>query len=275
VIETILFNNGQAVIKTNIDHTKALRWVRSPIDSATVHTEVFTVEGALIAAGKERIYNPEGLQWFQNIELTALNTFAITARDGAPRPEDGMFVRAPRFAMGLQQLQQQQIRGSHTLVEYRKEGQWVYYKDYLRPPVSAHATPSRQGSFELGYKHFGTELFANIARYDHLKLTATYDSMRVVYNDDRMVDFFGFAPLKQDHLQFTYHPSFPRLIMDGRDVRLDDRKLIPAIKQVSRLDVNDKLIGVRVDLDASGTAMREGHFLVPYKRDDDVLGVVR
>jgi hypothetical protein len=113
VIETILFKNGQAVTKTNIDHEKALRHVRTPLDSATVYTEVFTEEGSLIAAGKERIHNPEGLQWFQNIELTALNTFAITARDGAPRPEEGVFVRQSRFFPFEQSMQQ--IPGSHHL----------------------------------------------------------------------------------------------------------------------------------------------------------------
>lgn len=286
VIETILFKNGQAVTKTNIDHDKALRYVRSPSDSATVYTEVFTLEGALIAAGNERIHNPEGLLWFQNIELTALNTFAITARDGAPRPEDGVLV--PHFGRGLQRFEQQ-IPGSHTLVEYKKEGEWVYYKDYLRPPVSAHATPSRQGFFELGYRHFGTELWTNIARYDHLKLTATYDSMRVVYHDDNMVDFFGYSATDRDHLQFTYHAAIPQILSypypmgngpqyrspqySGRE-RFDDRPLLAPIKQISRLDPQGKLIGVRVDYDASGNVMRSEHFHVPYKKEEEMLGAV-
>ncbi|MEO8591619.1 MAG: hypothetical protein ABI432_19715 [Flavobacteriales bacterium] len=272
VIETILFRNGQAVTKTNIDHDRALRWVRSPIDSVTVYTEVFTTEGAMIAAGNERIHNPEGLQWFQNIELTALNTFAITARDGAPRPEDGVRVsRSPYFQFAPSM---QQIPGSHTLVEYRKEGTWVYYKDYLRPPVSEHATPSRQGFFELGYKHFGTELYANIARYDHLEITATYDSMRVVYADDRMVDFFGFAPIAQDHLQLAYYAPFTRLIDYHGSIRFDDQPSPGPLKQISRLDQSGNLIGVRVDYDAMGQVTREDRFYVPYKKEDEVLGVV-
>jgi len=273
VIETILFKNGQAVTKTNIDHEKALRHVRTPLDSAMVYTEVFTEEGSLIAAGKERVHNPQGLQWFQNIELTALNTFAISARDGAPRPEEGVFVRQSRFFPFEQSMQQ--IPGSHALVRYRKEGEWMYYKDYLRPPVSKNATPSRQGFFELGYKHFGTELYANIARYDHLDITATYDSMRVVYTDDRLVDFFGYATEKQDHLQFTYHPSFQRLIAHGRVARFGEMDLLPRVKQITRLDPQGQLIGVRVDYDTEGTATREERFLVPYKREEDALGLVR
>lgn len=272
VIETILFKNGQAVTKTNIDHEKALRHVRTPLDSATVYTEVFTEEGSLIAAGKERIHNPEGLQWFQNIELTALNTFAITARDGAPRPEEGVLIRGSRFGRGFQEQLHHQIPGSHTLVQYKKEGPWVYYKDYLRPPVSKNSTPSRQGFFELGYRHFGTELYANIARYDHLEITATYDSMRVVYNDDRMVDFFGYSPSKQDHLQFTYHPDAPRLHLHQGSYRFDEWSMPGAVKQIARLDPEGQLIGVRVDYDTEGAATREERFLVPFKREEDVLG---
>ena len=273
VIETILFRNGQAVVKTNIDEGQGLRWVRTPIDSATVHTEVFTIEGAMIAAGKECIYNPEGLQWFQNIELTALNTFAISARDGAPRPEEGVMVRrSPYFQF---EPSMQQIPGSHTLVEYKKEGAWVYYKDYLRPPVSENATPSRQGFFELGYRHFGTELYANIARYDHLELTATYDSMRVVYQGDQMMDFFGFTSAGQDHLQFAYHPPFMIYIENYGFGRAHDRRIPAALKQIARLDPQGNLIGVRVDYDQGGQVMRAEHFYVPYKKEDEVLGVVR
>lgn len=272
VIETILFKNGQAVTKTNMDHEKALRHVRTPLDPATVFTEVFTEEGSLIAAGKERIHKPEGLQWFQDIELTALNTFAITARDGAPRPEEGVFVRQSRPFPFEQTMQQ--IPGSHTLVQYKKEGAWIYYKDYLSTPWPAGTAASAQQRFSNGYKHFGPELHAKIARYDHLELRASYDSMRVVYADDRLVDFFGYAPNKQDHLQFTYHPTFQRLVIHGRGGRWNDMAPTPAIKQIARLDPQGQLIGVRVDYDASGMATREERFLVPYRKEDDILGVL-
>lgn len=270
VIETILFKNGQAVTKTNIDHDKALRWVRTPIDSATVHTEVFTLEGGLIAAGKERIHNPEGLLWFQNIELTALNTFAITARDDAPRPEDGVMV--PRF--DLNGFQDQQIPGSHQLVEYRREGVWVYYKDYMDSPASEPVALDSKAIFSLGYMHFGAELFANIAAYDHLERTASYDSMHVAYMDDRMTDLTGFASHEQDHLQFTYHPSYILDLGYRRPRRFDHRLSMVQIKQIARLDQHGDFIGVRVDYDRSGRVTRTEHFLVPYKREDEMLGVV-
>lgn len=271
VIETILFKNGQAVTKTNIDHEKALRHVRTPLDSAMVFTEVFTEEGSLIAAGKERIHNPEGLQWFQNIELTALNTFAITARDGAPRPEDGVFV--PQSRLFPFERSMQQIPGSHTLVQYKKEGAWIYYKDYLSTPWPAGTAASAVQRFSYGYKHFGPEVHARIAHYDHLEVKASYDSMHVVYTDDRMVDFYGYTLNRQDHLQFTYHPLYPDHILYAGVITRSWREPVAAIARITRLDADGQLIGVRVDYDASGTATREERFLVPYKREEELLGV--
>ncbi len=268
VIETILFKNGRAVIKTNIDHERALRWVRSPIDSATVYTEIFTAEGGLIAAGRERIHNPEGLLWFQNIELTALNSFAISARDGAPRPEAGVTV--PWFN---QDVSHQQLPGAHTLVQYKKEGEWVYYKDYSRPPVNEHATLSHEGMFERDYKHFGTDLYRNIASYDHLELTASYDSMHVVYEDDRMVDLFGFRSADQDHLQLAYHSPFLWENVE-RWPAYAQRESAPVVKRIARLDDHGNLIGVREDYDLLGRVTRTERFLVPYKKEEEVLGVL-
>lgn len=269
VIETILFKNGQAVTKTNIDHDGAMRTVRTPLDSATVYTEIFTTEGGLIAAGKEHIHNPEGLQWFQNIELTALNSFAISARAGAPRPEAGFLTNAFNFDQDKQQLP-----GEHTLVQYRKEGDWVYYKDYLREPLPAGTVPTRQLLFALNYTHFGAELFANIASYDHLAITASYDSMRVSYADDRMVDFFGFQAEEQDHVQFTYH-RYTDLYFGPRGLqRSEDLGLKGRVKCISRLDRNGDLIGTRVEYDRNGLLVRTEQFLKPYKREEDMLGVL-
>lgn len=266
VIETILFRDGRAVVKTNIDEARGLRWVRTPIDSATVRTEVFTTEGGLIAAGKERIHNPEGLQWFQNIELTALNSFAISARDGAPRPEEGVTVR--RFQLDGAS---QQLPGEHTLVSYRKEGEWVYFKDYLHRPVSEEVTLSREGLFTLGYMHFGAELYANLASYDHWERTASYDSMHVVYADDRARDLLGFTATEQDHFRFTYHPQGPVVVLPWFAAR-EGMAPIPMLKQVSRLDRNGDLIGVRVEYDRQGRVIRADHFFTPYRKEDELVG---
>ena len=159
-------------------------------------------------------------------------------------------------------------------MQYKKEGEWIYFKDYLSTPWPAGTAASAEQRFSNGYKHFGPELHAKIARYDHLELRASYDSMRVVYTDDRLVDFFGYATDKQDHLQFMYHPAVQRLIAHGRVASFGEMDLLPKFKQITRLDPQGQLIGVRVDYDAEGTATREERFMVPYKREEEVLGAV-
>lgn len=268
VIETILFKDGQAVTKTNTDHDKALRYVRTPLDTLSVFTEVFTLEGALIAAGKETIHNPEGLSWFQDIELTALNTFAISARDGAPRPELGIITRPFLLGNGPQQ-----IPGSHTLVQYRKEGEWVYYKDYLHAPVSPYATLSPEGIFAFGYMHFGAQLHEAIALYKGLDLQASYDSMCVVYTDDRMTDLFGYSAAQPDHLQLCYHPPIPQLRFDMGWRHFEEGGSVHPLKSIARLNERDELIGERLHFDPLGTLVRTETFLVPYKREEELLGV--
>ena len=84
---------------------------------------------------------------------------------------------------------------------------------------------------------------------------------------------FGYRTEEQDHLQFTYHPSFQRLVMPDRGRRWNNMELSPAISQVARLDPQGQLIGVRVDYDPEGTATREERFFKPYKREDELLGV--
>lgn len=42
------------------------------------------------------------------------------------------------------------------------------------------------------------------------------------------------------------------------------------LKQIARLKPKGDLIGWRVDYDASGQIVRSEHFLVPYKKEDEV-----
>jgi hypothetical protein len=55
--------------------------------------------------------------------------------------------------------------------------------------------------------------------------------------------------------------------------RFGEMDLLPRVKQITRLDPQGQLIGVRVDYDQEGTATREERFLVPYKREEELLGV--
>ena len=57
-------------------------------------------------------------------------------------------------------------------------------------------------------------------------------------------------------------------------MRIEDQTVIRPLKQIERLNPQGNLIGMRVDYNASGQVMRTEHFLVPYKREDEVLGVL-
>ena len=75
IIEEITFKKGVAAMKVNTDHRSGLKYNRQQSDSTTVYTTIVNLEGTLLAEGKESIFNPSGrLKWFQNIELTALNS---------------------------------------------------------------------------------------------------------------------------------------------------------------------------------------------------------
>ncbi len=120
IIEEINFKNGNAVAKTNYDFEQSLKYIRRPIDGTLVNTEVYTIDGTFIACGKERIFNPGNLLWFQNIELTALNSVAITSRSKS----------IANSKVGNQNIQigtPVNLYSNPPLVQYTKEGKWFYY----------------------------------------------------------------------------------------------------------------------------------------------------
>lgn len=265
VIETILFKHGRAITKTNFDHDQALQWVRTPLDSTTVRTEVLTDDGALIAEGREHMYVPPGLQWFQNIELTALNTMAMAVRDQGPSL--GMVRRPSRY--GYADAAQLQLPGAQPLAEYSKDGEWVYYKDYLNGPG-----PGRAAIFAAGYKHFGPELYTSLTRYDHWDRTASYDSIRVVYDEGHLMDLIGFAEGDQDHFHITYYEAIERTADPAAKGSIFELRPWWHPRRIAQLDADGDLIGMCVDFGRNGSITREQHFLVPFKNEEEELGVV-
>ncbi|MGB1032155.1 MAG: toxin-antitoxin system YwqK family antitoxin, partial [Flavobacteriales bacterium] len=128
VIEEIWFNNGEAEKKINYDRTENLQWIRVPLNNNIVQTQVYTMQGLLIGEGQEEVYNPSGLMWFQNIELTALNSAAVTAKQQqdvsrmTASNEPFIFPGGRRHPMALS--------FEPALVEYRKLGDWKFYPVY-------------------------------------------------------------------------------------------------------------------------------------------------
>lgn len=165
LIEEILFKNGKAITKINYDFTNSLKWVRQPIDGVLMDTEVYTFGGALTAYGKEKVHNPGNLLWFQNIELTALNSAAITSRNIATSTE--------AFGGG----RQVRLFSSPPLVKYKKEGKWVYYKEATINSLAQKRPMSIEEMLSRDYTHFGEVLFQSIQMFADLKADSGYDSI--------------------------------------------------------------------------------------------------
>jgi hypothetical protein len=179
LIEEINFVEGVAVTKINYNLDDSLTYVRKPIDSSLVYTKIYNANGRLIAKGKERIYNPGNLLWFQNIELTALNSIAIQSRTIATKSENDF---QSNFGNNYSN---QTLYNTPPLVEYIKEDLWVYYAENPQsdwPLVFQNEHMSRLMS---NYKHFGKSILELVKSQDTLAMVAKLDSIRVGYFKDQ------------------------------------------------------------------------------------------
>ncbi len=194
LIEEIMFKNGKAITKTNYSLEDSLVYVRKPIDSVLVFTEIF-FEGSLIASGRERIHNPGNLQWFQNIELTALNSAAIQSRDNGSHG-NGSFT--PTYGS-------RSLYNTPALVEYKKEGEWKYYKEFN---YSAKKAPtSMRELLVYNYRHFGQSLVNALTLFENKTIKAGYDSLLVQYDNNNLKDFYGYGNNNFIHYAINYYPT--------------------------------------------------------------------
>lgn len=197
VIEEIIFNEGVAVSKINYSLSDSVAYVRVPLDSNTVATTVYNSKGQLIAAGKEEVYNPSGLLWFQSIELTALNSAQITARD-VNVTSNGLNAEGGYY--------QNNYFSNPSLVEYRKIGQWFYFVD----TCGRYANQNYYRSIPLAdalmkdYHHFGPQLYSSIAMFE-IKPQLGYDSLHVTYENNRVIEFCAYGQTDYAHLHLDYY----------------------------------------------------------------------
>ena len=262
IIEEIIFKDGNAVTKTNYDLQGNLKWVRKPLDSNLVKTEVFTLGGALIASGNERVHNPGNLLWFQNIELTALNTFAITSRDvsqGGGTPITNLYNTPP-------------------LVEYKKEGEWNYYMEYQVSITTEDISYTPEGMFEAYYIHFGNELYQSIHLFEDFDLNAYYDSIHVTYEDNLVQDFYGYGDEDYTHLSMEYHQPSPLFIhlsyidpiFYGHSQQYTPPSPPPPhVKAIGAYNENNEKIGVWRHYDSNGQLYKTENYIIPW-RDEEV-----
>ena len=282
LVEEILFKDGVAVTKTNYDLKNAIRYVRKPLDSTRVFTEVYTLEGALLASGNEIVHNPGGLLWFQNIELTALNTFAITARD----------ISSTSSGNGGQESFIDPFSGSGLynappLVEYKKEGEWVYYREYSIDYKNDTIDRSVQKQLEKDFHHYSNDLYALIQDVDELDLKAGYDSINVYYTANYGTEFFGYGKDLFSHISLAYHDVTNDLFyadLSGSNSwwsYSQQRSLnqqVMSYKVVSRVgqyNASGQRIGVWKHFDQDYVMYKTENYLIPWTDADIVKMVTR
>ncbi len=272
LIEEILFKDGNAVVKTNYDYQGQLKMIRRPLDSNLVHTEVFTIGGALLASGYEQIHNPGNLQWFQNIELTALNMASISSKSIGRR--QSQYDSYGELEDGTA------LYNQPPLVEYHKVGDWIYYKDYDYEVVKRHAGGSAQNVLRRNYATYGEELYSVVKEFATSGRQMDYDSIKISYSENLPTRFLGFTGEHYAHFYFQYHdqkmPVYQRgryfdqiqLLGAGRSSRymlFDEYSFRPVrgLKEVGELNMEGKRIGEWRHYNAQGALMKTVNYLIP------------
>lgn len=219
VIEEIVFENGNAVLKTNYELLQSLKYVRKPLGDDRVWTEVYNMEGRLIASGHETIYNPGNLQWFQNIELTALNTMSLASQTYTNQlTNTGTLDSKPhahsRFH-SVSEYDSPRLFEEPPLVEYIKQGDWVYKwdasNDYLAARDRGEAAVFL---FTEQFSHFGTALARGVQGFGEVKNIPVFDSLQVNYINNDILAFNGFYNKQRFRMELNYY-SGEELLQPG------------------------------------------------------------
>ncbi len=268
IIEEILFKNGRAITKTNYDLNGSLKFIRTPLDSNIVWTEVYTTGGSILAYGKEKVHNPGNLMWFQNIELTALNTAAITSRDlqktNSFRGGNQPIYMNPESGTGLY--------NAPPLVEYKKEGEWVYYKDYNIEEVKTFESKFHNMIY-IHYTLLEVEMRPYFIGIENQKIIEDYDSIVIHYVNNNITDFIGFSENQYLHFIFKFqHGLIPTFIMnysqysrrmwDSNSYTQDIR-----MKMVGQYNKNKERIGRWIYYDFNQNIIRTDSYITPWKEE--------
>ncbi|MDH4474328.1 MAG: hypothetical protein QE487_17110 [Fluviicola sp.] len=249
IIEEILFKDGKAVTKTNFE--MGLKYVRTPIDSTLVWTDVYDLQGELLASGKETIHNPGNLQWFQNIELTALNSISLSSRSVSINAMNNN--NGGNNDLGYQGID---LYAAPPLVEYKKEGTWMYYSQ----------TIYRMNSW--GYHPLYVMDYRVI---QELNTTIQYDSVRVDYVENELQHFYGFGATDFVHVFVEfYKPTLPT------DEALAFREQMgwyvdptPVLKTIGKYNECGQKIGEWKHYDEKGVLYKLEHFLIPRDEEEE------
>jgi antitoxin component YwqK of YwqJK toxin-antitoxin module len=273
VIEEIEFKDGVAICKTNYSLTDSLVYVRVPLDSTHVWTKVLTVDGRLIACGEESVYNPGNLLWFQNIELTALNSAAISARsvNTSGGSNNGNDLNTMGGYAG------NNLYNTPQLVTYKKEGYWMYYREKAPAYASVkNITPGNEREMRANYFHYGQTLYASIAMFD-LEIQSAYDSIRVFYQANMLQSFYGYSNTNFVHLHVRYYERANTAYQAIYPVSIrgyfpytfaQPVEFPPAVREIGQYNKRGQRIGEWKYYNSLGAIYKTENYLIPTYVDE-------
>jgi antitoxin component YwqK of YwqJK toxin-antitoxin module len=205
VIEEILFQDGNAVVKTNYELNQSIKYVRKPIGNNIVWTEIYDMGGILIASGHESVHNPGNLQWFQNIELTALNTMSLSSQTMMQSTEISR--TGSDLGQGFGSVR---LYSEPPLVEYIKQGDWVYYKDDTNIEVINLTTAQafQMDRFFRGrFRRLGGEILPDTKLLQAPEHLPQFDSLHVNFTDGNANWWNGYYQEERVRMEFEWFTS--------------------------------------------------------------------
>ena len=274
IIEEILFKDGNAVSKTNYDRAEGTKSIRTPLDSVLLHNETYTLAGRLLASGNERVHNPGNLLWFQNIELTALNSVAITARS-YEQNNDIQFQSPLSGRFGRQRTRN--LFQTPPLVEYKKEGKWKYFGDSDQSLALDYRALTFSGRIKVDFQHFGEELSVLTSLMDGVDIKHEFDSVVVEYVNNVVFDFFGYGEKEFKHMHFTYYdddlstPEIDNYYFVADFINSNEITRPVRVKEVGEYNANGYRIGEWKYFDLNRNLFKLEKYLIPHKEDELVL----
>lgn len=258
IIEEIVFKEGKAVKKTNYTLNDSLTWIRIPIDSNIVKTEVYNYEGLLIASGKERIHNAGNLQWFQNIELTALNTMFLPSAEISPIYSVGR-------SRGAYYPGRPSLFETPPLVNYLKEERWVYYREYN---YQVHHPGDFRQYLKFQYRHFANELLGNLLPFTEQLQTIHADSIEVIYQSTQMNQMYARHGAGSLNLKVEYYENQVNLNQNTMYLPLWAATSPKTIKSCGEVDATGAWIGFRKHYNVKGHVYKTENYLIAWREVD-------
>lgn len=272
VIEEILFANGDAVSKINYDRNDSLVYIRTPLDSNRVWTQVMNFNGELIACGHETVYNPGHLLWFQNIELTALNSASIRARDESTNSSYGSGLNAVSYG-GLSGLY-----NTPPLVQYFKQGDWIYYQDHSPEYASKKKSAVKpEELFKQQYQHYGPALITSTSMLAGAAITTGYDSIHAAYKDNQLLEFYGYTSSQFIRIHVSYYEKAVNPSPSYLSVYSRRHSSLPAfwfnspVKEAGTYNSKGQRIGEWKYYNEMGVLCKTENYLVP----EDEVAIVK